>query len=74
MSRQFNHYITEELTDVRGGAGAGVPQLQAPVKVPQLAGPAKVPQLAPPKPYGGMAPPKYSAGWWDFVRARGLDK
>lgn len=20
----------------------------------------------------GMAPPKYSAGWWDFVRARGL--
>jgi hypothetical protein len=22
----------------------------------------------------GMAPPKYSAGWWDFVRARGLAK
>jgi hypothetical protein len=22
----------------------------------------------------GMAPPKYSAGWWDFVRARGLGK
>jgi hypothetical protein len=20
----------------------------------------------------GMAPPKYSAGWWDFVRARGI--
>ncbi len=22
----------------------------------------------------GMAPPKYSAGWWDFVRARGGDR
>jgi hypothetical protein len=71
MNRNSNHDITEELTDVRGGAGA------APAPVPQLQAPIKYPQLAPPKPFTppqGMAPPKYSAGWWDLVRARGLAK
>ena len=29
------------------------------------------PKIVPITPPTGMAPPKYSAGWWDFVRAKG---
>ena len=67
MSRQqFNHYILEELTDVRGGQGASTRQLQAPVK--------SLPQPKPFTPPTGMAPPKYSAGWWELVRKAGLSR